>query len=212
MKLRYLTLCNDLFNEKSLYTKEEMRCLGARLRQESAYITDYVKRGANEELKFDCARLNLCCTLLPPRDSIRKFETVYEIDVPFDMNYFSMTPSQKQQYLIDVTENGLQRFCECEGRDPSVFKKYIDLLRLNPSSSEFYIPAKSCRNDPLSAKVYCVHNMTETIFFVDFFLKKTLIRRKFFAVSAPDAAWYRSNIFRMEWSDEKTVSIYTWTD
>ena len=199
MKLRYLTLCDDLFKEHSPYTKEEMRCFGARLRQESAYITDYVKRGVNEEFDFDCARLNLCCTLSQPRDNIRKAESVHEIDVPFDMNYFSMTPPQKQQYLIDITENSLQRFCECEGWDFSVFKKHIDLLRSNPSFAEFYIPKKSCRKDQLSAKIYCVQNMTETIFFVDFFFKRTHIRRKFFAVSSPDAFWYRSNIFRLEW-------------
>jgi len=212
MKLRYLTLCDDLFKEHSPYTKEEMRCFGARLRQESAYITDYVKRGVNEEFEFDCARLNLCCTLSQPRDNIRKAESVHEIDVPFDMDYFSMTPPQKQQYLIDITENGLQRFCECEGWDFSFFKKHIDLLRSNPSFAEFYIPKKSCRKDQLSAKVYCYQNMTESIFFVDFFFNKSLIRRKFFAASSPDAFWYRSNIFRLEWSDKKTVSIYTWTD
>ena len=211
MKLRYLTLCNNLFNKELPYTNNELRQFGVRLQHESAYITDYIKRGANEKFKFNCIRLNLACTIPPMSEKIRKFESVSEIDVPFDMNYFSMTHMQKEQYLIDVTENGLQRFCNCEGCDFSIFKKHIDLLRTNSSSVEFYIPKKTCKKDQLSAKIYCIQNMTESIFFVDFFFKRTLIKRKFFAVSWPTAETYRSNIFRLEWSDEKTVSIYTWT-
>ena len=213
MKLRYLTLCNNLFDgENSPYTDSEIRRFGIRLRHESAYITDYIKRGANEELKFNCVRLNLACTTSPVSDKIRKFESVNAIEIPFDMSYWSMTPIQKEQYLIDVTESGLQRFCNCEKWDFSIFKKYIDLLRANSSSVEFYIPKKTCKKDQLSAKVYCVQNMTESIFFVDFFFKRTLINRKFLTVSDPTAETYRTNIFRLEWSDEKTVSVYDCTD
>ena len=128
--------------------------------------------------------------------------------MPFNLDYFSMSPKQREEYLIDVTENGLKRFCDAEGWDFSVFKKHIDALRSNSSSVEFYVPKKSCRNGQLSAKVYCVQNMTETIYFMDFFFKRTLIQRKFFAISCPLAFFYRSNIYRMEWIDDKTVSIY----
>lgn len=208
MKLRYLTLCTEFFNKGLTYTDDELRSMSIRLSRESAYITDYIKRGANEEFKFNCVRINLACTLPPMRDKIRKFESVHEIDVPFNLDYFSMSPGQRQEYLIDVTEDGLKRFCAAEAWDFSVFQKHIDALRADSSCVEFYIPKKSCRNGQLSAKVYCVQNMTETIYFMDFFFKRKLIQRKFFAVSLPLTAFYRSNVYRMEWSDDKTVSVY----
>ena len=208
MKLRYLTLCTDFFYKGLKYTDDELRSMGMRLRRESAYITDYIKRGANEEFKFNCVRINLTCTLPPISNNIRKFESVHEIDVPFNLDYFSMSPKQKEEYLIDVTENGLRRFCDAETWDFSVFKKHIDALRSRSSCVEFYVSQKSCRNGQLSAKVYCIQNMTETIYFMDFFFKRTLIQRKFFAVSLTDTFFYRSNIYRMEWSNDKTVSVY----
>lgn len=208
MKLSYLTLVNELPREELHCTIDEFLSMGIRLKDESAYITDYIKRGANEEFKFNCLRINLACTLPPIRDGIRKFESVHEIDVPFSLDYFSMSPKQKEKYLIDVTENGLRRFCDAADWDFSVFQKHIDALRSNSSRVEFNIPKKPCRNGQLSAKVYCVQNMTETIYFMDFFFKRTRIQRKFFAVSKTDAFFYRSNIYHMEWSDDKTVSVY----
>lgn len=208
MKLRYLTLCADFFNKGLTYTADELHSMRVRLAHESAYITDYIKRGANGEFNFNCARINLVCTLPPIREKTRKIESVHEIDVPFNLDYFSMSPKQKEEYLIDVTENGLKRFCDAEGWDFSVFQKHINALRSNSSSAEFYVPQKPCRKGHLSAKVYCVQNMTETVYFMDFFFKRTLIQRKFFAVSCPMTNSYRSNIYRMEWSDDKTVSVY----
>ena len=208
MKLRYLTLCTEFFHKGLKYTDDELRSMGIRLRHESAYITDYIKRGANEEFKFNCGRINLACTLPPVKDGIRKFESVHEIDVPFNLDYFSMSPRQKEEYLIEVIEAGLRRFCDAENWDFSVFQKHIDALRSSSNCVGFYVPQKSCRNGQLSAKVYCIQNMTETIYFMDFFFKRTLIQRKFFAVSCPMADSYRSNIYRMEWNDDKTVSIY----
>ena len=210
MKLKYLTLCADFFNQGLPYTDDELRSMGMRLGRESAYITDYIKRGANEEFKFNCLRINLACTLSPIRDKIRKFESVHEIDVPFNLNYFSMSSKRREEYLIDVTENGLKRFCDAEAWDFSIFKKHIDNLRLNSNYAEFYVPQKSCRNGQFSAKVFCVQSMTETIYFIDFFFKTTLIQRKFFAVSSPMADAYRFNIYRMEWTSDKTVSIYSY--
>jgi len=208
MKLSYLTLVNELPREELHCTIDEFLSMGVRLKHESAYITDYIKRGANEEFKFNCLRINLACTLPPIRDGIRKFESVHAIDVPFRLDYFSMSPKQKEKYLIDVTENGLRRFCDAANWDFSVFQKHIDALRSNSSRVEFYVPRKPCRNGQLSAKVYCVQNMTETIYFMDFFFKRTRIQRKFFAVSQTDAFFYKANIYRMGWSDDKTVSVY----
>ena len=43
MKLKYLTLCADFFNQGLPYTDDELRSMGMRLGRESAYITDYIK-------------------------------------------------------------------------------------------------------------------------------------------------------------------------
>ena len=212
MKLRYLTLCCDFFNQGLSYTDNELQSMGVRLRHESAYITDYIKRKVNEEFSFDCVRINLTCTLPPINEKIREFESIHEIDVPFDFGYFSMAPDQKEEYLIDITENGLKRFCDVKKWDFSMFQKHIDTFRSNRNNVEFYIPNKSCRKGDISAKVYCVQNMTEAVFFIDFLYKRSLIQRKLFAVSWPTTDTYRSNIYRLEWSDDKTVSIYTWTE
>lgn len=203
-KLRYLTITTDFGNNADLRNKEP------RLWHESAYITDYVKRGVNEEQGSDCVRLNLECTLFPIDDRVVEAESVHIVSVPFNPEYFSMSPPMREKYLIDLTETGLKRYCDIKKKDFSIFKKYIDDLRLNSHSVGFYIPKKSCRKGSLSAKVYCVQNMTETVFFMDFFFKKTLIQRKLFAVSLPTADTYRGNIDHMEWSDDRTVSIYTY--
>ena len=203
-KLRYLTITTDFENNVDLRNKAR------RLWHESAYITDYIKRGVNEEQGSDCVRLNLECTLHPIDDRVVEVESVHIVSVPFNPEYFSLSPSMREKYLIDLTETGLKRYCDIKKKDFSVFKKYIDDLRLNSHSVGFYIPKKSCRKGSLSAKVYCIQNMTETVFFLDFFFKKTLIQRKLFAVSFPTADTYRGNIYHMEWSDDRTVSIYTY--
>ena len=116
MKLRYLTLCTEFFNKGLTYTDDELHSMSIRLSRESAYITDYIKRGADEEFNFNCVRINLACTLPPMRDKIRKFESVHEIDVPFNLDYFSMSPGQKQEYLIDLKNNEGKTVCKSKVR------------------------------------------------------------------------------------------------
>ncbi len=208
MKLKYLTILSDFFTPEFVnnYTRDELISMGIRLRLESSYITDYIKRQVNEELDFDCSRINISCKLSNIRNTISTIDSICEVDTNFDLSYFSKTTSEKEKYLLNLIEDALVRFCNNKEIDFSIFKKHIDTFRSITSNVEFYIPKKQCKRGKFLAKVFCVHTITEIIYFIDIFKDNILISRKLLGVSMPNTMTYRSNIYRMKWKDN-TITI-----
>lgn len=213
MKLYYFTLIIQSWNieipEKLLqvYPSEVIQNWDCQLLNESAYITEYVMRAMNAEFDFDCRRINFVCTNKELRKGIRKFESVHELDVPFQMDYFLYTPEQKQQYLFEVVYKGIQLLCEYKQWDFSLFEKHLIALRDGGFHVEFYLDKRQCRQGNTTAKVFGVQTMTETTFYVDFFQKRKLIARKPLMVTPTDCMRYRYSIDDIAWVNDTTVAV-----
>ena len=204
MKLNYFTLVLDLCYP---YT-DETKGWCSQLLSESAYMTEYILRAMNSEFSFDCKRINLTCTTTPLRSGIRKFGSVHEVDIPFDLAYFQMTPEEKEQYLYQVLTVGIGLLCKEKQWDYAPFEKHLLALREGNFHVEFYLPKRQCRNGKLMAKVFGVQTMQSATFYIDFFEGRKMILRKPFMVTQTESMLYNFRIAQVEWADERTVVIY----
>ena len=105
MKLRYLTmgLSNEAIKQMGLDRNGQ-------LARESAYISEYVLREVNKNFKFDCGRINLVCQQDTNYKGTNVFtwEQVFSIDIPFSLEYFSLTEKcEKEQFLYETFRKGL---------------------------------------------------------------------------------------------------------
>jgi hypothetical protein len=200
--------------EMEVMTTREMRTkLAYQLADESSYMTDYLRRKMNEEFSFDCRRINLVCTNQKLRDKIYKFDSVHEIDIPFDIKYFSLpTLEEKQAYLYDVLTQGIKILCDRKGWDFSLWEKHLLELRDSGFRVEHDFGGKKCRNGKLTAKLFGVHTMTENNCYVDFYRGRKMLQRSFLRTTSVDIMLCMDQINRMEWVDEKTVAVYNYND
>lgn len=206
MKLNYLSMvlgnCYPINEETNTWCSQ--------LLSESAYMTEYIMRAMNSEFSFDCKRINLVCTNSSLRKGVRDFDSVHEIDVPFDLAYFDMTFEQKELYLYQVLTDGLRILCEEKRWDFALFEKHLITLHDGGFRVEFYLAKRQCKNKKYLAKVFGVQNMQKAIFYVDFFEGRKLIQRKPLMVTRTESMLYNYRIAHIEWSDHQTVSVYNY--
>ncbi|MBQ8287914.1 MAG: hypothetical protein IJX76_03985 [Clostridia bacterium] len=208
MKLYYFTFCLSHI----AYTPDENRYYGRILRNESAYLTEYMLRALNTEFKFDCRRINImCCGEGYVRPKVIESDHVLLLDVLFDIKYFSMTSKEKEQYLFGLLTSSLKKICEFKKWDFSIFEKHLNNLESNGFKVDFYVESKGlCRNGDTVAKIYAEQSMKEIQFYVDFFKKRTFLKRKRIDVTTePRSMRYNWDVNHIQWIDDKTVAVYS---
>lgn len=139
MKLYYFTLVIHVDSRRggyllppemeSEYTPKMRGDYTSQLLNESAYMTEYILRKMNQEFSFDCRRINLICTNQPLRNRVYDYDSVHEVDIPFDFKYFSYSPEEKQAYLYEVLTEGIKILCSLKGWDYALFEKHLLELR-----------------------------------------------------------------------------------
>lgn len=197
---------------ESEYTPQMKGDCTCQLLSESAYMTEYILRKMNQEFSFDCRRINLVCTNQPLRNRVLKFESVHEVDIPFDIKYFSYSPEEKQAYLYEVLTEGIQILCSLKGWDYALFEKHLLELRDSGFRVEHDFDGKKCRNGKLTAKLVGVQTMTETTCYVDFYRGRTMLQRSFLRSAEAETVRSSIQVERMEWVDEKTVAVYNYNN
>ena len=195
------------------YTPNKNADLLFNLMSESSYMMDYLRRKMNEEFSFDCRRINLNCTNQALRNKIFNYDSVHEIDIPFDIRYFSL-PSfeEKQEYLYDVLTEGIKILCDLKDWDYSLWKKHLMELRNNGFRVEHDFNGKKCKNGKLIAKLHGVHTMMENTCYVDFYRGRKMLQRSFLRTADAEISRCMIQIDRLEWVDEKTVAVYNYND
>ena len=201
-------------SEMEVMTTREMRTkLAHQLTDESSYMTDYLRRRMNEEFSFDCRRINLNCTNQALREKIFNYDSVHEIDIPFDIKYFSLpTLEEKQAYLYEILTEGIKILCDRKGWDFSLWEKHLLELRDSGFRVEHDFGGKKCRNGKLTAKLFGIHTMTENTCYVDFYRGRKMLQRSFLRTTSVDIMRCMDQTNRMEWVDEKTVAVYNYND
>lgn len=223
MKLWIFSLIITIGNGKGGYipspeieavaTREMRTELSTQLMTESSYMTDYLRRKMNEEFSFDCRRINLVCTNQKLRDKIYNFDSVHEIDIPFDIKYFSLpTLEERQAYLYDVLTEGIKILCELKGWDFSLWEKHLLELHDSGFRVEHDFGGKKCKNGKLTAKLFGVHTMTENSCYVDFYRGRKMLQRSFLRTADAEIGRCMVQIDRMEWVNEKTVAVYNYNN
>ena len=192
----------------------EMRAeLKLQLMAESSYMTDYLRRKMNAEFSFDCRRINLVCTNQKLRNKIFNYDSVHEIDIPFDAKYFSLTTiEEKQAFLYDILTDGIKILCDLKGWDFSPWEKHLLELRDSGFRVEHDFGGKKCRNGNLTAKLFGVHTMTENTCYVDFYRGRKMLQRSFLRTAWAEIGRCMVQIDRMEWIDERTVAVYNYNN
>ena len=198
---------------EALATPEMSAELLRQLMSESSYMTDYLRRKMNEEFSFDCRRINLVCTNQKLRNKIFNYDSVHEIDIPFDIKYFSLTSlEEKQEYLYDVLTEGIKILCDLKSWDFSLWEKHLLELRNSGFRVEHDFGGKKCKNGKLTAKLFGVHTMTENTCYVDFYRGRKMLQRSFLRTAWAEIGRCMVQIDHMEWVDEKTVAVYNYND
>lgn len=214
MKLNYLTIVFDksrnMIPDSILKTTSESEIDGwcSQLLSESAFMTEYILRATNKEMRFDCKRINFICTNIEPRIGIRDFESVHELDVPFDIAYFSYSPEKKKDYLFEFLTTGFRILCKIKNWDFRLFEGHLNILRESQYHVEFYLENRQKKNGNTVAKVFGIQTMFEATFYVDFIQKNKLVQRKPLMVTRTESMLYKYYIDHIVWVDSNTVAVY----
>ena len=180
------------------------------IQSESAFITDYLAREIRSKIKLGCGRLNLSYTDggYPECTTIRFYGVVeMRMNIPFDKSYFSMTDIEKMNYICFLVENGMKEYCSIKGIDYLPVQEALDKLREQNFFVGFNL-LKPCRRGDYVAKLYCIHTMEQTNFFVDIYRKRTFIKRIPFFQSHPEYMVFNLHLGVFEWLDDETVCLH----
>lgn len=193
---------------------EETKEWRRQLYLESAYMTEYVLREVNKTFSFDCRRINFECKQKKcQKGKYFVFESVMHIDIPFSLDYFSLTDhDEKEQYLFNSLTEGFKILCDAKNWDFTAFDNALRSLQESNFKVEHYYAVKQSPDKKAVAKLYCVQTMTEATFYMDFYVKRKLAQRKYCMALEPDHFLHALTIDRLVWKDNKTVRVVKFDD
>ena len=186
-----------------------MEFLRRQLTEESSFITEYIVR----ELKMikglpylGCERLNLICKTDDIKPSITKFNSIWQLDVLFDMSYFSFEPKQKREYLYHLIYEALQSLVLEMQMDFTPFQLILDKLKQNDFMVDFYTKCK-CKKGNYTARLYCVQNMKTSTFYVEITRKKALVCKVPLFDTKPNIMNYDRYLGELLWDDQEVIFL-----
>ena len=102
----------------------------------------------------------------------------------------------------------MKEYCSIKGIDYLPVQEALDKLREQNFFVGFNL-LKPCRRGDYVAKLYCIHTMEQTNFFVDIYRKRTFIKRIPFFQSHPEYMVFNLHLGVFEWLDDDTVCLYS---
>lgn len=186
-----------------------MGTLRRQLTEESSFITEYVVR----ELKkikglpyLGCERLNLICKTDDIKPSVTKFNSIWQLDVLFDMAYFSYEPNQKREYLYHLIYETLQLLALDTQIDFTPFQLILGKLEQNDFVVDFYTKCK-CKKNNYTARLYCIQNMETSMFYVEIKHGKVLVCKVPLFYTKPSFMNYDRYLGELLWNDEEVICL-----
>lgn len=181
-----------------------------RLMRESTFICEHLERELKKrKIKYGCSRLNFNCKDNGNiREGFAKCEGLGQVDIPFDIKYYSMDKGEKISYICYLLICGFEKYCNLCNMDITPVKEILAEMKERNYLVDFYA-LKPCRRGDYTAKLYCIQDMENANFYVELYQKGKLIKQIPFYKTLPGYLGYFSDLGKLEWLDDDTVCLYS---
>lgn len=189
--------------EDQRYFQEQSR----QLSREASFITTLFLHNLEMKNKPSC-QINLCCRIDQVRAGARWFQSIVEVDVPFNMEYFKLDEEFRKQFILDLLALGLKKLCDETGWDYKSMEKTIQYIKDVDFKCEFYLKDTVIRND-ITARLFCKLTFDSMTVFAAFFRKKKLIKMEQLFSSKPHIFDYNRYLGELKWINDVTVCLFS---
>lgn len=203
MKTEGWTRENAIRLEDQRYFNDQSR----QLSREATSITTLFLHNLEMKNKPNC-QINLCCRIEQVRTGVRWFQSIVEVDVPFNMEYFQLEEESRKKYILNLLTFGLKKLCGVTGWDYVGMEKAIQYVEDVDFKCEYYLKDKVTRND-VTARLLCKHTIDSMTVFAAFFRNKELIKIEQLFSSKPHIFDYNRFLGEFKWIDDVSVCLYS---